>query len=70
VCDQATFGPHHPTIATDLNNLGRAFLAIGDESAARRALGQAKAILADASGSNDPSAIVVSERVDALERPS
>ena len=41
--DEAVFGPDHPNVATDVNNLGSVLQALGDRAGARecfqRALG-------------------------------
>jgi len=54
IIDEKAFGPDHPEVARDVNNLGGVYHALGDLPAARTAFERALAIDEKAFGPDHP----------------
>jgi tetratricopeptide (TPR) repeat protein len=56
--DEKALGPHHPSVAIDLNNLGQLLQDLGDFDAARPLLERALQIKEKSLGPDHPSTIL------------
>ena len=65
--DEAAFGPHHPEVATDVNNLGSVLRALGDLDGARAHFQRALQIRRDFLGEGHPLTVQVRNNLDALK---
>ena len=64
--DEAAYGPDHPDVGTDANNLGFALHAQGDLSGARALFERALRIFRAALGDEHPSTQTVSQNLESL----
>ncbi len=65
--DEAVYGPDHPGVVTDLNNLGAALQNLGDLDGARIIFERALRILRDALGEDHPSTLLAKEKLEGLK---
>ena len=65
--DEKSFGPDHPNVARDVNNLGSVQQAIGDFQGAKEHYGRALEIFRNRMGENHPSTVTVRNNLAALE---
>ncbi|MGD8795196.1 MAG: tetratricopeptide repeat protein, partial [Anaerolineae bacterium] len=64
------FGPDHPNVAIDVNNLGSVLRALGDLDGAREAYERALAILQQFLPADHPKIRIARENLDSLpDRP-
>ena len=64
--DEKVFGPDHPNVARDVNNLGMVLQALGDLDGARKAFERALAIIEKVLGPDHPHAQTVRSNLAAL----
>ncbi len=64
--DEAAFGPHHPNVATDVNNLGMVLQDLGDLAGARAALERALQIRREFLGEDHPRTVMVRNKLRSL----
>jgi tetratricopeptide (TPR) repeat protein len=67
---EATYGPSHPTVATDVNNLGMILRDLGELAAARAAYERAVQIFQTFLGAEHPSTKIAQAHLDAVIRAS
>jgi Tfp pilus assembly protein PilF len=65
--DEAVYGPHHPTVARDVNNLASVLQDLGDLEGARRGYERALAIVTAAWGPDHPRAVTIARNLRALD---
>lgn len=65
--DEAAFGPHHPNVARDVNNLDLVLKAVGDLEAAKLRFERALRIFEKQLGPDHPSTRTVRDNLQALE---
>jgi len=66
--DERVFGPDHPEVATDVNNLGSVLQALGDLAGAREAYERALAIREQVLGENHPDTATTLNNLGSLLR--
>ena len=64
--DETSFGPDHPNVARDVNNLGMVLRALGDLAGARAAFERALAIFERVLGPDHPNTRTVRGNLDRL----
>jgi tetratricopeptide (TPR) repeat protein len=64
--DEKTYGPDHPEVATDVNNLGSVLKDLGDLQGAKEHFGRALAIFQKSLGEDHPSTAKVRNNLELL----
>ena len=65
--DEDTYGPDHPEVATDVNNLGGVLRALGDHVGAKAAYERALKIAEAVFGPDHPSTRIIRENLESLD---
>jgi len=67
--DEAAYGPDHPGVATDVNNLGSVLRDLGDSVGARASCERALKILERRLGKDHPRTLVARRNFETLDWP-